>query len=403
MVATCGIGNIVGVTTVINATFSAFLIPVTDDFGWPRSEFSFVLTILSLMGVVFYPLAGRLMDRVGRRPVALVGNVLFGASIMALSAMPRSQAVAYGLFALVGMAATLPSTVLFARVVSTWFEARRGLALGLSGGLAFGLGGMTVPVFAQALIQMVGWREAYLGLGALVIAVGFPAFWFGLHENDGAVHRGQDDGAIEPERSFLRDASIVPREAVRTRAFRLLFVSVAAGSGSIAAITTHMGPIAAENGLAPMAGIVALGGLYLANAVWQIAVGLVLDRTRTPRLAAPFVLTAVIGTLILTQTHTPGMVMLAAILIGLGCGTEYGLLPFCIPRYFGFRYYGEIYGWIFGAIMLFQGVTPFVMDVLYERTGSYHAPVLLIGAILIACSGLLLGLPGYRFGRAVDS
>ena len=41
--------------------------------------------------------------------------------------------------------------------------------LGLSGGVAFGIGGVIMPTVAQLMIDAFGWRGAYTGLGALVI------------------------------------------------------------------------------------------------------------------------------------------------------------------------------------------------------------------------------------------
>ena len=98
VIAACGIGNILGATTIINATFSNFLVPVSTSLGWPRSRFSFVLTLISLVGVVAYPVAGRLIDRFGARPVALVGNLLFGLAVASLALMPSDRFLVYLLF-----------------------------------------------------------------------------------------------------------------------------------------------------------------------------------------------------------------------------------------------------------------------------------------------------------------
>ena len=71
--------------------------------------------------------------------------------------------------------------------------------------------------------------------------------------------------------------------------------------------------------------------------------------------------------------------------MGLGLGTEYGVLPYFLSRYFGVRHYGAISGLVYGVIVLTQGVTPFLMDIDFDLTGNYHI------AVVVVCIAMLLG------------
>ena len=231
----------------------------------------------------------------------------------------------------------------------------------------------------------------------IVIAIGFPSFWLLLKEAPDA-----ESGTLAARSAEALGDNVLPADAVRHSAFRLMFVAVAMGAGSIAAIITHMTPIATGAGMSGFTGAWALGGLFLVNAIWQVGVGLLLDRSADPRIAAPFVLVSAAGALVIAFAGTPAMLMCGALLVGLGCGTEYGLLPFSIPRYYGLRFYGEIYGWIFGAIMLVQGLAPFLMDLTYGLTGSYRVALYAIAAVLACSAALVTQLPPYRFGSPTD-
>jgi predicted MFS family arabinose efflux permease len=393
VVMACGIGNIVGATSIINATFSNFLIPVSDDLSWSRAQFSFVLTLVSFVGVLAYPFSGALMDRYGVRPVLLIGNLLFGTSVALVALVPPVPLAMYLLFALIGLTATMPSTVLFARVVSTWFIQRRGLVLGLSGGLAFGIGGSIMPSVTQIMIDHWGWRGAYAGLGGIVVGVGFPIFYFLVRELPEIVA----DTAVSDS-----GPSLTRREAFRLKSFWLLFGAVSLGAGAVSAAVTHLVPLALGAGAVIGAALAAIAGHYAVNAVWQIALGAVLDRVRSPRITAVFILPGVLALVLLYSAQTPGALIAGGMLLGVASGTEYGLLPFCIPRYFGFRSYGEIYGTIFGAIMLMQGVMPFAMDVVFDMTGSYR-PALAAAAVMLAgAAGLIALLPRFEADGATD-
>jgi MFS family permease len=385
MIAACGVGNMLSVASVVNATFSNFLIPASESLGWSRAEFSFLLTILGVVSVFAFPLAGWMIDRFGPRRIALYGNLVYGTMVMALAAMPAQRVFTYLLFACLAIVSTLPSTVLYARVLATWFFRRRGLAQGIAAGAAFGIGGAVLPIVAQILIDNFGWRMAYLGLGMMVVCVGFPVSLAFLHEAPG----------FRVTREAAPVLSGMSRgEALREPTFWILFASIACGSGSVQAIITHVVPLAEQAGQTPAVALAALAALFLVNAIWQVVVGMVLDVSGRPALAALFVLPGIGGAL-LFASGSPGAggLLLAGILLGISTGTEYGLLSFCIPRYFGFRAYGQIYGWIFGGIILVQGITPFLMDLLYESKGDYRTALWCIGWILAGSGVLLSRLP----------
>lgn len=385
----CGMGNIVGATAVINCTFFAFLLPVTSDLGWQRWQFSLVLTIVSVVGLAAYPAAGRLMDRFGARPVVLAGNILFGLSLMLLSFMPADLATAYLLFALLGVTAAMPSTVLLARVASSWFHEKRGLALGLSTGAAIGIGGTVMPVTTQMMIESYGWRGAYLGQGALVVLLGFP-FMFAFLREAPFFRRATLPGAIPL-------AGIGAADALRSRPFWMLITAVSLGAGSLTAVVTHVSAILLENGITPVVAAWTIAAMSITNATWQIALGRVLDRSALPRRAAPFVVIAVLGVCLVCFGTRPWMIVTGGALMGIGSGTDYGLLPYCMPRYFGFRSYGVLYGWIFSATMLVTGLTPFLMDVIRLLTGSYSLVVMLVNIALLLSAWLIYRLEPYRF------
>jgi MFS family permease len=383
----CGVGNIVSSTAIINSTFSAFLIPVTQSLRWSRSQFSFVLTIISLVGLFAYPLAGRAMDRFGARPVVLTGNILFGLTIIAASLMPPITWVVYGLFAVMGVTAAMPSTVLLARVTSSWFHRRRGLALGLTAGVALGIGCTAMPLISQALIDWGGWRTAYRGLGLLVVLLGFPVMFAFLREAPGFAQRDATDHL----------PGLTLAEALRTRPFWILLVSVALGAGSLVAVATHAAALIQENELDAGTAAWMLAAMSATNACWQLVLGRLLDRSHAPRIAAPFLAFAVGGVMLVGRSSDATTVIAAGVLMGIGSGTEYGVLPYCLSRYFGFRSYGQIYGTIFGSMMLVMGTMPFVMDLLYERFGSYRPVLWMLGGGLLFCGGLLALLPTYTF------
>jgi MFS family permease len=386
----CMLGNIFGKSTLINQTFSLFLVPVTTSLGWTRAEFSFTLSIIAIIVTFAYPVGGLLMDRFGARPVILIGNVLLGLSIMALATMGRSHWYDYAIFALVGITAALPSTVLLARVVSTWFRERRGLALALTSGLAFGLGGIVNPFLAQGLIAHFGWRVAYVALGALPICVVMPVMALFLRESPAGVEGKPALPGADDDPDF--------RAATRTSVFALLLASAAIASGAITAISTHLAVLL--DGPAFHGHVATVISAYaMTGALWQLVLGRILDRVSSPKVAGLFVLVAAAGMLLLVTADTLSQAVVGGMMMGIGSGTEFGLLPYSVSRYFGLRHYGTIYGTMFGVVSLLIGFGAFTMDVAYQFTGNYALPVHGCIGLLCLCAVCLFALP--RFARQV--
>jgi len=132
-----------------------------------------------------------------------------------------------------------------------------------------------------------------------------------------------------------------------------------------------------------------------------VGVGFVLDRLPRPWIAAPFYLCALAGLWLLMTSDSSGGLLTGAVLMGLGLGTEYGVLPYFLSRYFGVRHYGAISGAIYGVIVLLQGITPFLMDVNYDLQGNHELAVLVVSVALLVGAAILVRLP--QFGQAPAS
>ncbi len=381
------VGNAVGSVSMINATFGVFLVPVTTALGWPRASFSVVLLIMSIMGVIGYPIAGRLADRFGVRRVALIGNVLFALSVAALFFCTSQRSVVYGLYVVVGLTATLPSAVVLAKPISLWFSKHRGLLYAVTTAFGINVGAALMQVVTAALISDHGWRWAYVGIATIILLAGFPAL---LLLKDPPMALQSSTGApASIEGMSLRDAR-------RTPAFWFLLAGITLGAGSLSATILHIVPILTDRRISLTEATTVFAAMTLFNATWQIFMGMILDRTNTPRIAAVFLAISLAGLFILDRSSNSTTLILGGVLLGIGAGTEYALLPLAVQRYFGAKSFSEIYGVIFGISILMSGFTPILMDLVFDRTGEYRIALIMVG-VAISCSAALISrMPTYR-------
>ena len=389
VVAACTIGNFVSATPMVNSVFGVFLLPLAKSFGWPRAEVSGVLALIAVIGALAYPVVGRIADRYGARRTILIGNLLFAASIAALALANGRPVQVYALFALVGCAAAIPSTVLYGKVVAGWFAARRGLMLGVTAGLGNGVGATVMPGVAALLIGLWGWRGAYVGLGAIVLALGFPVLFLALREAPKAAAARAGDGVLHE--------GVTSSQARRDPVFLMLAAAIALGAGSLTALFTHIIALLLDRHIPIAVATGVIMAFALSGTGWQLVFGYLLDRTPTPKIAAPFFLIAIVGVALIASASTPALLLLGGLLVGLGLGAEYGLMPYALARYFGLRAYGETYGSVYGLIVLTMGVTPMLMDLVFDRMGAYTWALAAIGVSLALSAGLILLLPRYRY------
>ncbi len=66
--------------------WSVFVAPLEKEFGWTRAETSLVFTIAVVTFAITFIFGGRLQDRRGPRPAALIGAVLVSLGFLLTSA-----------------------------------------------------------------------------------------------------------------------------------------------------------------------------------------------------------------------------------------------------------------------------------------------------------------------------
>ncbi|MCJ2182882.1 MFS transporter [Novosphingobium sp. 1949] len=381
------IGNMLSVTPSVIATFGLFLVPIATEFGWPRSLVSGALAVALLGNAFGSAPAGRLADRYGSRRVILVGNTLLAASIAGLALVFPNPVLFYLQFAVVGVIGALASNMVIAKLLADSFDDRRGLLIGVAGGIGNGLGSALLPILAALLLGAYTWRVAYGGLALVTFLVGFPILYAFIKTPP--LERAEQEGATAEGPGL--------REALRSPIFWLLATSLPIGGGCLQALFATIEPSLVDRGLSLDAATSVLSVFALTCAIWEPTVGLLLDRTWRPRLLAPCYASGVTGLLLLVFAKAFWALMLSGVLLGLGLGAEFSALAFLLSRYFGRHALGAISGVMFALALLVSALATVALNICFDATGSYFTGLLLIVPLLAWNSVAMLVLPSYTF------
>ena len=157
----------------LGESFTVFLKPISEDFGWDRAQVVSVYSLTWLAGGLTAPLIGRLFDRSGPRTVYALGLSLLGAAFL-IGAHARelwqfqlSVGLCVGLgIALIG---NVPNSILLGR----WFGPRLPTAMAIVYS-ATGAGILVLLPASQLLIDRIGWRDAYQLFGVVALCLLLP-------------------------------------------------------------------------------------------------------------------------------------------------------------------------------------------------------------------------------------
>jgi MFS family permease len=399
VVFSSAVGIALGMSPLPFYTIGVFAGPFTQEFGWTISQVMSALAVFTVVAMASSPLVGYLTDRLGVRKVVLTSIVLFSFSMMSFGLNNGSMTlylVLWGILAVTG-AGTLPVT--FTRAVSSWFNEKRGLALGVSL-IGTGVAGAMAKLYAGYLIAEVGWRLAYVGVGALPLFIAFPIAYF--------LFRDIDDPKVAKRAAAMRSMrneapggtatyGLTVGQALADWRFWLLaavFVPLSfAIGGPIPNLETMLGAKGFNTSdaifLASLLGYSVLTGRLLG--------GYLLDYIWAPLLACVMLMMPA-ASMYMFQFAEPSMVQaaIAVVLLGVAAGIEYDLIAYLVSRYFGIRNYAAIYGLLYAFFALGAGFGPAVFGWFFTNKGSYDEILHYSMYAFIFCSLALLLLGRYR-------
>lgn len=167
------LGLLLGFAPIFVYCFGVFLKPLTIEFNSSRTSISFAFSVANLMLSVSSPFIGRLADRFGPRRVIIPATVAFALLLISFHFLSTHLWELYAAFFFAGAIGSGTAPVPYGKVVSNWFDRRRGLALGVTM-IGISIGAIVMPPAAQRLITLVGWRATYAIAGCAVLIISVP-------------------------------------------------------------------------------------------------------------------------------------------------------------------------------------------------------------------------------------
>jgi MFS family permease len=367
-----------------HAAFGVFLPILSQEFGWSRGAISVAASINLIVGGVIASFVGAASDRYGPRPVLALSSLIVGLSYFLVSMVNTLWQfyLALGVLIGVGMAGIylVPTST-----VSRWFEERRGLALGiLLAGLNLSL--LTGAPAAAFLIKSVGWRTAYLILGALVLTIAIPASL--LTKSPPRAERSQ---RAVPH-SLSEGATV--KEAFKDRRLWLIGLAWLLLGFSTMMQAIHLVSYVKDRGVTLESASFALVILGVGVIIGRILFGVAADRVGTrPTFWFCQVVQIVALGWILTGPSL-SVLYLTIFWLGLGgAGSDTTVVKGAV-EIFGTRSIGGVMGLLSLCWRIGAALGPATAGFIYDATGSYAL------AFGLAVTGLVVSFLSFTLGTS---
>jgi MFS family permease len=379
----------------VRTAFGVYVKPMEAEFGWSRAALSEVAALSLLLLGAASPLAGRLADRWGPRRVIAFSIVLLGVGTISTAFARELWQVYITAGILMALGSGGAGLTAGSTVIARWFEARRGLAIGLAGA-AISFGQLGIIPIAAVLTLNQGWRVSYLVLGLGLLAFVFPLV-AGFIRNEPEERGLQPYGATGPLRTSIETAAIQRAGRVSLmdatrfpQLWLLMATQFVCGYTSLGMILTHFLPHTLEHGFTEIQASMALGVMGAMNVVGTIASGWICDRFGRCGPLATFYLLRGVSLLFLPYVWNVPSLQVWAVIFGLNYFSTVPPTTTLIVNIFGRYSVGELSGWIFFAHQVGAALGAALAGWVFEWSGTYTSAF--VSAAVMAFLGSALTL-----------
>jgi MFS family permease len=354
------------------------------------------MTVLSASCAILSPLLGNLMDRASLRWLMALGGLCLAAGYTAISFAQTFNQVLVVFALLLAPANVLLGPVAVTVLLSRWFAARRGRAMGIAiAGISGGV--FLFPFIIQGLLDAWPWREALRLLSLVLLVWTVPAALLVIDRPaDRALH---PDGAAEPPLIAKEEQALPPVtvwSVISDPAFWMICVTVAVVTSGMKGMITNLAPLALDAGVATSTAAKLISLYAGCGFVSKIFFAALADRVG-PRVLMFISLSGFAAGMACMTLASGGLwsIALGVGMIGLFGGLMVPTESYLAPRVFGQRAVGRAMGLIAGTILIALLATPPLFGLIFDLTGSYSGMFWVFTGLALTA---LLVVPFIRLG-----
>ena len=364
---------IIMVSFAVRASFGVFQIPIAEEFGWLRSEFSLAIAIQNLAWGIGQPIFGAVAEKIGDRKAIILGALVYAAGlVLSAGAVTPFQMQAYEWLVGFGIAGTGFGVVL-AVVGRASSDENRSMSLAIvtaagSAGQIFG------APWAEWMLSFMTWQTVFLIFAGVVLALILTL---------PLMRAPQMASKSELEESM----GTILIKAFKDPSYTLIFLGFFSCGYQLAFVTAHFpafvtemcGPIMPGGALYSLGitstsalGAVAISLIGAANVGGTLLAGYLGNRySKKYLLAAIYTGRTIAAAAFIMVPITPTSVIVFSIVMGSLWLATVPLTSGLVAHIYGLRYMGTLYGIVFFSHQLGSFLGVWLGGRMYDAYGDY--------------------------------
>lgn len=368
-----------GLTTTSLSVFDhAFL----AEFQWTREELKLRESVTNSVTLLFIFISGLIIDKIRVKKMLLFGTFTLALTLFGYSFV-QNKYQAYFTHFLLGISMVTAGSVTCIILVSSWFNEKKGLALGIVL-VGTSLGSAIFSPLNTHLLQDYGWRESFKILSIFPTVLFCLVFFFVKNSpaNIGIFALGTPVKSNPNIDSDLLNHGMIYQQATKTHLFWLIclcgFCTFYSLVGTIANTFLHV----VELGYTVHNASYFLTIYFLVAGLSKLAISIFSDYINPYLVFTVCCLIMVFGILGFGSMDK-NLILPSILLLAISWGGIYSLYNLIAVKTFGLKEAGKING----TISMFEGggafLGPFLTAKIYNLENSYQVPFLINASLMI--------------------
>ncbi len=363
---------IILVSFAIRASFGVFQIPIADEFGWARAEFSLAIAIQNLAWGIGQPIFGAIAEKIGDRKAIILGALFYAAGLVLSSfAITPTAHQFYEVLVGFGIAGT-GFGVILAVVGRASSDENRSMSLAIataagSAGQIFG-----APL-AEWMLSFMTWQSTFTIFAAAILATLFLL----------PMMRAPSISKVELEESL----GTILIKAFKDPSYTLIALGFFSCGYQLGFMTAHFPAMITEMcGAIDPSGMLASLGVSTTSALGAIAISLIglaniggtllagwagSRYSKKYLLAGIYTCRTIVAAVFILMPITPTSVIIFSIAMGSLWLATVPLTSGLVAYIYGVRYMGTLYGIVFFSHQLGSFLGVWLGGRMYDTFGDY--------------------------------
>lgn len=355
-----------------NNSGSLYVVPVTNHYGFSRTQFSLIFSIMSIVGIFANLAFSSLYRRMGIRKLVIVAAMLSTSAFFIYYNSTNLIHFYIGAF-LFGIGFSYTNMLTFSLLINSWFVEKRGTILGfISAGSGFG-GSIMSPVIGY-IISVYGFKKSYLITSIILLIIIIPIALFIKENTDFEYAAVEHDKDVDLNRKTTIELLKEHRVILGLTVIFLMGFLMAPWLNVVA---SHL----MDRGFDSMFASQILGGVLFIMGLSKIFVGVIHDRIGIKSAINICLISFVFSSTILLFVKSKIFAWVFALFFGISLSALSVLLPLFTSAIAGEEYLSDIIGIASALIGAGMSIGTPLINFTYDLTGSNNL-ILVIFTIL---------------------